>query len=225
MGILVFITCVPGTEEAFKEASLNNAKNSVQEAGIARFDCIQSITDPTKFVLVEVYKTGADGQAKHRETAHYLKWRDTVADMMAEPRTAVKYNTIFPESFKGWDVPQELSSGGAEDGKDNLLAVHVSVQCKPGTENDFIQASVENAKNSVREPGIARFDVLQNQEDATKFLLIEVYRSEAATLEHKETAHYKKWRDTVQDMMAQPRSALKYTSCFPFLDQNWKYPL
>ena len=86
--------------EAFKAASLENALNSIQEPGIARFDVIQQLDDPTRFVLVEVYRT-ADDPARHKETAHYQKWRDTVEDMMAEPRTSVKYSNVFPDE-EGW---------------------------------------------------------------------------------------------------------------------------
>ena len=80
--------------------SFKNASNSVQEAGVARFDVIQQQDDPTRFVLVEVYRT-ADDPARHKETAHYRKWRDTVADMMAEPRSSVKYDNVFPDA-QGW---------------------------------------------------------------------------------------------------------------------------
>lgn len=86
--------------DAFKQASLENASNSVKEAGIARFDVIQQVDDPTRFVLVEVYKT-AEASAAHKETAHYMKWRDTVTDMMADPRQGIKYSNIFPEDA-GW---------------------------------------------------------------------------------------------------------------------------
>ena len=86
--------------DAFREASLENARNSVNEPGIARFDVIQQIDDPTRFLLLEVYRT-PDDPAYHKETAHYQKWRDTVADMMAEPRAAVKYDNVFPDD-PGW---------------------------------------------------------------------------------------------------------------------------
>jgi (4S)-4-hydroxy-5-phosphonooxypentane-2,3-dione isomerase len=86
--------------EAFKQASTLNAQNSIQEPGIARFDVIQEKDDPTKFVLVEVYRTAHDA-AKHKETSHYAEWRDTVADMMAEPRSSIKYDTVFPNE-DGW---------------------------------------------------------------------------------------------------------------------------
>ena len=86
--------------DAFKQASLENASNSVKEEGIARFDVIQQADDPTRFILVEVYKT-VEAQSAHKETAHYLTWRDTVAEMMAEPRQGVKYSNIFPADG-GW---------------------------------------------------------------------------------------------------------------------------
>ena len=82
--------------EAFKQATVENASNSVKEAGIARFDVIQQADDPTKFILVEVYKT-AKAPAAHKETAHYARWRDSVTEMMAEPRQGVKYSNIFPD--------------------------------------------------------------------------------------------------------------------------------
>ncbi len=97
----VFVHVKPQDVENFKAASVENASESVKEPGVARFDVIQQADDPNRFVLVEVYRT-ADDPARHKETAHYQKWRDTVADMMAEPRSAIKYTNIFPDE-KGWD--------------------------------------------------------------------------------------------------------------------------
>jgi len=96
----VFVHVKDEQVEAFEAATLENARNSVQEPGIARFDVIQQQDDPTRFLLVEVYRT-PDDPAKHKETAHYQKWRDTVADMMAEPRTSIKYTNVFPDE-QGW---------------------------------------------------------------------------------------------------------------------------
>jgi quinol monooxygenase YgiN len=81
--------------DAFIAASRENASNSVQEPGIVRFDLLQQQDDPTRFILYEIYRTPED-QLAHRETPHYLRWRDTVADMMAEPRSATKYDVLFP---------------------------------------------------------------------------------------------------------------------------------
>ena len=82
--------------DAFKQASLENARNSVQEPGIGRFDVIQQVDDPTGFVLVEIYRS-VDAPAAHKQTTHYAKWRDTVTEMMAEPRFSVKYRNVFPD--------------------------------------------------------------------------------------------------------------------------------
>ena len=90
----------PDSIEAFREATLANARNSVLEPGIARFDVLQQQEDPTRFVLVEVYRTPED-PARHKETDHYLTWRDAVADLIAEPRSSVKYDNVFPEDA-GW---------------------------------------------------------------------------------------------------------------------------
>jgi autoinducer 2-degrading protein len=81
--------------EAFKQATLDNASNSIHEPGIARFDVFQQLDDPSHFTLVEIYKTEAD-PARHRETAHYQRWRDAVASMMVEPRTRTENQMIFP---------------------------------------------------------------------------------------------------------------------------------
>ncbi len=81
--------------EAFKQATLDNASNSINEPGVARFDVFQQIDDPSRFTLVEIYKTEAD-PPRHRETTHYLRWRDAVASMMVEPRTRTEYKMIFP---------------------------------------------------------------------------------------------------------------------------------
>jgi len=94
--VLVHVHVKPEMVDAFKQATIENASYSVKEEGIERFDVIQQVDDPTRFILVEVYKT-ANASAAHKETAHYAKWRDTVADMMAEPRQGIKYSNIYPE--------------------------------------------------------------------------------------------------------------------------------
>jgi quinol monooxygenase YgiN len=91
----VHVQVKPECVEAFKAATVANARASVQEPGIARFDIVQQADDPTKFVLVEAYRT-ADAPALHKETAHYAAWRDAVAPMMAVPRTSVKFGNVFP---------------------------------------------------------------------------------------------------------------------------------
>jgi quinol monooxygenase YgiN len=101
-----------------------------------------------------------------------------------------------------------------------MLVVHVRVHVKPASVVDFRQATLENARRSVQEPGIARFDVVQQQDDPTRFVLIEVFRTVEAAAAHKETGHYAKWRDAVAPMMAEPRSSVKYNAVFPD-PQGW----
>jgi quinol monooxygenase YgiN len=101
-----------------------------------------------------------------------------------------------------------------------MLIVHVHVRVKPESIDDFREATIENARTSATEPGVARFDVLQQPDDPTRFVLVEVYRNADAPARHKETAHYAIWRDTVANMMAEPRASVKYSNAFP-PDQGW----
>ena len=96
-----------------------------------------------------------------------------------------------------------------------MLVVHVHVQAKPECVEAFKAASIENARASVGEPGIARFDIVQQIDDPTRFVLIEVYRDAAAPAAHKETRHYATWRDAVATMMASPRTSVKFANVFP----------
>ncbi len=93
--VFVHVHVKPEFVEQFKALSIDNAQNSIQEPGVARFDVVQSADDPARFVLVEAYRT-PDAHAAHRETPHYAAWRDAVAPLMAAPRTAVKFASVFP---------------------------------------------------------------------------------------------------------------------------------
>ena len=102
----VHVHVKPECVDAFRQACVENATQSIQEPGIVRFDVIQQLDAPTRFVLVEVYRT-ADDPVRHKETAHYVAWRDAVADMMAEPRSSVKYSDVFPAE-PGWEMPDAV---------------------------------------------------------------------------------------------------------------------
>lgn len=93
-----------------------------------------------------------------------------------------------------------------------MLIIHVQVRVKPEFIDAFKEASLENARHSVQEPGIAQFDVMQQADDPTRFLLVEFYRSTEANARHKETAHYATWRDKVAPMMAEPRTSVKFSN-------------
>jgi len=101
-----------------------------------------------------------------------------------------------------------------------MLIVHVHARVKPEFIDAFMQASVENARQSVREPGVARFDVIQQVDDPARFVLVEVYRTSEAPAQHKATAHYQAWRDKVTPMMAEPRTSVKYSNLYP-ADEGW----
>jgi autoinducer 2-degrading protein len=101
-----------------------------------------------------------------------------------------------------------------------MLVVHVHVHVKPEYLEAFAQATLANARQSIREPGIARFDCMQQQDDPTRFVLVEAYRTPEAPAAHKETAHYKAWRDAVAPMMAEPRGSVKFANLFPE-DSAW----
>jgi (4S)-4-hydroxy-5-phosphonooxypentane-2,3-dione isomerase len=101
-----------------------------------------------------------------------------------------------------------------------VLVVLVHVRVKPESIEAFRLASVENARNSILEPGIARFDVIQQVDDPARFVLVEAYRSPDAAAQHKETAHYRVWRDAVADMMSEPRYSIKYGGAYP-ADPDW----
>ena len=101
-----------------------------------------------------------------------------------------------------------------------MLIVHIHVWVKPDFVEAFKQVTIENARSSLQEPGIARFDVMQRSDDPTRFVLVEAYRTLEAPAAHKETSHYQKWRDAVAPMMAEPRSSVKFTNLFPD-DRNW----
>lgn len=94
----------PDSVESFEAATLENARDSVREPGVVRFDVMRQDDDPTRFLLIEVYRT-ADDPARHKATAHYAAWRDAVESMMAEPRRSVRYHAIFPGASE-WELPR-----------------------------------------------------------------------------------------------------------------------
>jgi len=101
----------------------------------------------------------------------------------------------------------------------HLVCVHVHVA--PEHRGTFIEATLENARNTIQEPGNLRFDVLQQADDPNRFVLYEVYRDEAAANAHKQTAHYARWRDTVASWMQDPRKGVKYLPLFPNDEEQW----
>jgi autoinducer 2-degrading protein len=102
-----------------------------------------------------------------------------------------------------------------------MLVVHVHVRVRPDRVEDFLKATLANATASLAEPGVLRFDVLQDQADPAHVVLVEVYRHTAAADAHKETGHYAAWRDAVAEMMAEPRASTKFAAVFPAETERW----
>jgi autoinducer 2-degrading protein len=102
-----------------------------------------------------------------------------------------------------------------------MYAVCVHVHVKPENRQEFVEATLANARNTIREPGNLRFDVIQQVDDADRFVLYEVYRDEAGMAAHKETSHYAAWRDAVEPWMAEPRKGVKHISLFPESESQW----
>ena len=102
-----------------------------------------------------------------------------------------------------------------------MYIVHVFCHVKPDAIEEFRRISIENARNSIQEPGCARFDVIQQADDPTRFVLVEVYRDGDASAAHKLTPHYAAWREAVAEMMAEPRASTRFSAVFPPDDENW----
>jgi (4S)-4-hydroxy-5-phosphonooxypentane-2,3-dione isomerase len=114
----------------------------------------------------------------------------------------------------------EIFGGFAYSSYIYMLVVHIQVHVKPESVEAFKEATLANGRASLKEPGVVRFDVVQQQDDPTRFVFVEVYRDAAAAAAHKETSHYPVWRDTVAPMMAEPRHSVKYNNVFPE-DEGW----
>ena len=102
-----------------------------------------------------------------------------------------------------------------------MLVVHVHVRVRPGQVEEFLAATLVNARASLDEPGVLRFDVIQDEADPAHVVLVEVYRDGDASAAHKLTPHYATWRDAVAEMMAEPRASARFSAVFPPDDENW----
>jgi autoinducer 2-degrading protein len=102
-----------------------------------------------------------------------------------------------------------------------MLVVHVHVRVRPERVEDFLSATRANAQASLEEPGVLRFDVIQDQADRTHVVLVEVYRDDDASAAHKQTRHYATWRDAVAELMTEPRSSTKFDAVFPATGEHW----
>lgn len=193
---LVWLT-VKGTTEDFAERTSANICGSRKEAENVRFDLFRSEKEPSTHILFEVYKS-KEAAAAHKEQVHFTEWRPWLLDqLVADGRVRKQYlahGNKGVDAFRGGDMNPDAHTG----------LVHVS--CKPGTEDQFVAATLKNqAGVRANEPNAIRFDILQQEDDPTKFVLFEVFRDEDAVAFHKTMPYFLDWRKEVQDMMLDPR--------------------
>jgi (4S)-4-hydroxy-5-phosphonooxypentane-2,3-dione isomerase len=105
-----------------------------------------------------------------------------------------------------------------------MHVIHVHVHVRPDAVEAFRKATLVNASHSLREPGVARFDVIQQDDDPARFVLVEAYRTTGAIAAHKETPHYAAWRDAVEPLLAEPRSRVRFVNVFPGDDRYGMQP-
>lgn len=184
---------------AIPSGLIDDAVAALDNPSISRCDILNS---PTEILSISMFKDNAPAK---------------MPDSME-----TRYRPIFPACSSGWDVMKSSAKGDASTSKQNvdpnapgLLAVVVDVHVMPGTEELFIKQSIHNCQNSGKESGVYRFDLLQNVEDSKNFILVEIYTNGDAAVRHKATSHYKAWAEVANPIMAKPRAAAKYTTCFP----------
>jgi autoinducer 2-degrading protein len=198
---LIWLSAKDGTAQEVVESTGLNVCSSRKEPENLRFDLLQSSADT--YVLFEVYKSSA-GAAAHKETSHFKEWAPKKdAWLKPDGRDRRQYRVHGGKgvtAFKGGDVSPE----------NDTTIVHVS--CKPGTEERFIEATKKNqAGVQTNEPDAIRFDILQQIEDPTKFVLFEVFKNAEAVAHHKTLQHFLDWRKDVEDCMAERRRGEKVT--------------
>jgi len=200
---LIWLTVKAGKEE-FVERTAVNVCASRKEADNVRFDLFSSKTegDLTTYVLFEVYKTKA-AAAAHKEQSHFTEWRPWLLEHLAPDGRDRRQYIVHGgkgsvNAFRGGDLSCEMET----------TVVHCS--CKAGTEKQFVEATLKNqAGVAANEPNALRFDILQQEEDPTKFVLFEVFKDAEAVAFHRTQKHYLDWRNEVQDMMQDPRRGEK----------------
>lgn len=215
---VVDVQVKPGMEQAFLEASLENARKSAREPANQRFDVLQGEEDKSRFALVEIYR-GAQGPIDHKATEHYNTWRETVADMMAVPRQAEQWDTVFPMYASGYAPSALVLERGIPE---TFFAVHTYLTVNAGEEEEFLEATIKMAKKSLEEAGVLRFDILRDVEDDGRFLFIEVYRERAAWKFHASTDNVWLWQQAAAPLVKSKRISKTYTTHFPSVPAAWK---
>jgi len=230
-----------GCQEAFYKATLVNARNSIIEDGVVRFDLLRNTVDANQFLLVEVYKDAGD-HAKHRLTKHYNEWRPSVEPLMAAERSVTKYETLFPpvnlwtksvssstedtisyESHRPWLAAPHVSAtdvaGGTTSG--GLLAQFVDIFVASERAAEFESITTKFCATSANESGIHRVDLLRSIDapdlnpSSTKFRLVKMFSSVFAEKDHQRSPHFQSWAAQVLPLLVAQMVTERYTTLFP----------
>eukprot|EP01032_Pedospumella_encystans_P011103 gene11103-12936_t len=234
---------VEGTQAAFYEATLNNARNSILEDGVVRFDLLRGIENANEFLLVEVYKDASD-HGKHRLTPHYNEWRPTVEPFMAQDRSVTKYETVFPEvsawtksksssnediqgytESRPWHATPFESSTGTDSKhvRGGLLVRLIDAQVAAEKAQEFELVTKALCAVSLRESGVQRMDLLRSTDNSTpdanqsitKYRIVKMFNSPSGEELHEMSLHYQAWREHVLPYLMAELVTESYTTLFP----------
>lgn len=199
-------------------AAVDAGAAAIELPGCVRFDVLRSLEDENTLVIAEIWADASSG----RDGA----WREALdaATTAASARVErTRYVAVEPTDGSWVDTHARrwTASDASDVGGENVT--HVRCDVAPGDEDAFALECAKNARASVREDGNLRFDAFRSVEDGTKFILSEVYETPDAAADHKNTEHYRAWRDAVAGMMATPRSAERYAIVFPPVRSAWKF--
>lgn len=198
---LIWLTLKEGTDDFVDKTSPNVVGQRKESASVC-CELLQSIEDKKKFVLFEVFTSSA-GLTDHREQPHYKEWKPWIQENLGD-------NGRDRRQYKAHGVKGGVEAFHRDDLATGLDITLVHIACKPGTEDAFIKETLKNkAGVEANEPDAVRFDILQQVEDPTKFILFEAFKDADAVKYHKTLEHFLTWRTNVQDYMAENRRGEK----------------
>eukprot|EP00466_Bigelowiella_natans_P013885 jgi/Bigna1/139412/aug1.50_g14120 len=188
-----------GSEEPFAEASVINAVDSINdEPSLARFDVLQSNSNPSQFILVQVFKDRSSPTVGSIET------------LRMTPR--------FPLKASNWMYPED-----DDDDETELICRHLSIRVDENAEKEFLELTILNARNSIMSDGVARFDVLQHDDDPQQFMIVQAFKNEEAQKAHEGSEHNQRWLANLPELLAANIAAAEFSNIFPLELKRWEY--
>jgi len=218
---IVQVNVTNGMEPDFLYATLENARYSCKERSNLRFDVLESQEERGRFALVEMYRDEG-GPIAHKETEHYLTWRQQVADWMASPREATQWDVVFPEDPSTLEPDVIMLE---RDPPVYLDVNHIMAEIIPGQEEEFIEVTkryIKAARDGGQGAGFIRMDLLRSVEEPSKFLIIEVFRSKDQATKNRRGDNHARWNGQVGKMMAETRSFSRWVNQFPSIPAGWQ---